>query len=1266
MATYIPAEHDTGMEEACRRIAAAARSRAKVLDLGGLGLRRVPEELYAAPALYDLTCVEHLYLGAPQALQEVPYWRRRNEDKKKCNAVSALAPALFNSLPRLKSLHLDQNRIAVLPQEIAGLTSLDLSNNRLGADSAQALAALTGLTWLDLSHNDIGADGARTLATLTGLTSLDLSNNRLGADGARVLAALTGLTSLDLSNNRIGADGARALATLTGLTSLDLSNNHIGADGARALAALTGLTSLDLSNNRLGADSAQALAAFTGLTSLDLSNNFIGDDGARALTALTGLTSLDLSNNDIGADGARALAALTGLTSLDLSNNAFDLSSNRIGADGARALAALTGLTSLDLSNNDIGDDGAWALASLTGLTSLRLANNRIGADGARALAALTELALLDLSAAPLNFIKLDLPDNPLALSLNRIGADGARALAALTGLTSLDLSNNCIGDDGAQALTTLTGLTWLNLTNNRIGTDGAWALAALPGLTTLNLSSNNIGADGARALAALTGLIWLDLSHNGIGDDGAADLSPLMNLTRLQALRLSGSCLGKPLAPLWKLPALSRLNLKDAILEGVPAEVLSDHCLESLRAHFVDLEAGRSDVTDIKLMILGNGRVGKTQICRRLRGQPFDPSIESTHGVQVSDAPLPVGEDAPAELRIWDFGGQDIYHGTHALFLKSRAIFPLVWTPDAEAQEFHEYDGFTFRNQPLAYWLAYAREGAGPNSPVLVIQSQCDEPEQELLQPPVPNDMLSGLPFRKVLHYSAKTDRGRGALNDALADAVRWLRKKRGVDKIGAGRAKVKAQLEAMLKAGTQLLPMSEYLALCERTGGVRSPEHLLDYLHNCGAVFYRKGLFDNAIILDQAWALEAVYAALDRKSKAFKLIEAERGRFRRSDLEALVWRGRSQVEQRLFLSFMEQCGICFTIREGDVERGIEPIFVAPDLLPQRKESEVERALRERWDGGDVAAEETLTYELLPPGLMRTVIARIGEKAGAAGEYWRDGFYIYDEETGSRALAEQRRADGWAGTIHVQTKGGQAEALLNELIRLIDDRHILIGARPGERIRKRRGHAAMELDLQAEPAIKPCREPATSEEWAISYAWGDDTSDEGQKREADVDKFCAAAEERGITLIRDKTALRFGGLISPFMQRIGASSRVFIFLSDKYLKSAFCMYELFEVWRNCRQEDAAFIDRTRVWLLPCARISQFKDRLVYTTHWEDRFNEMNKAVKKHGPNVLGIRDHADFRRMQDFASKTPDMLRLVLDVLRPNEFEDFLNYSFD
>ena len=194
-------------------------------------------------------------------------------------------------------------------------------------------------------------------------------------------------------------------------------------------------------------------------------------------------------------------------------------------------------------------------------------------------------------------------------------------------------------------------------------------------------------------------------------------------------------------------------------------------------------------------------------------------------------------------------------------------------------------------------------------------------------------------------------------------------------------------------------------------------------------------------------------------------------------------------------------------------------------------------------------------------------------------------------------------------------------------------------------------------------PKVEFC---AQVDEWAVSYAWGDDTSDEGREREAIVAKFCATGERRGLTIIRDKTTMRYGDRVSSFMERVGRSSRVFIFLSDKYLKSAFCMHELFEVWRNCRQEEDAVRERTRVYLLPCAQIDKFEDRLVYANFWRDRFEKMNKAVKVHGLNVLGAADLADFRRMQEFASKTPDMLRLVLDVLHPNTFEEFLKYSFD
>ena len=201
----------------------------------------------------------------------------------------------------------------------------------------------------------IGGDGAKAIAALAGLTSLDLRNNRIGGDGAKAIAALAGLTSLDLGGNEIGGDGAKAIAALAGLTSLDLRGNDIGDDGAKAIAALAGLTSLDLRGNEIGDDGAKAIAALAGLTSLDLRGNEIGDDGAKAIAALAGLTSLDLRNNRIGGDGAKAIAALAGLTSLDLRVN-------EIGGDGAKAIAALAGLTSLDLRGNGIGADGAKAI----------------------------------------------------------------------------------------------------------------------------------------------------------------------------------------------------------------------------------------------------------------------------------------------------------------------------------------------------------------------------------------------------------------------------------------------------------------------------------------------------------------------------------------------------------------------------------------------------------------------------------------------------------------------------------------------------------------------------------------------------------------------------------------------------------------------------------------------------------------------------------------------------------------------------------------
>src|SRR5262249_49946713 len=135
-------------------------------------------------------------------------------------------------------------------------------------------------------------------------------------------------------------------------------------------------------------------------------------------------------------------------------------------------------------------------------------------------------------------------------------------------------------------------------------------------------------------------------------------------------------------------LPSLQRLLLLKTRIPGIPAAALSQHlsdnCLAAVRAHFADLKAGQEALTDLKLIVPGRGGVGKPQICHRPRGEPYDPDERSTHAIQVTSAPLDAGGTS-IRLNIWDFGGQDLYHGTHALFLHPSAVFLLVWATETE-----------------------------------------------------------------------------------------------------------------------------------------------------------------------------------------------------------------------------------------------------------------------------------------------------------------------------------------------------------------------------------------------------------------------------------------------------------------------------------------------------------------------------------------------------------------------------------------------------
>jgi internalin A len=178
-----------------------------------------------------------------------------------------------------------------------------------------------------------------------------------------------------------------------------------------------------------------------------------------------------------------------------------------------------------------------------------------------------------------------------------------------------------------------------------------------------------------------------------------------------------------------------------------------------------------------------------------------------------------------------------------------------------------------------------------------------------------------------------------------------------------------------------------------------------------------------------------------------------------------------------------------------------------------------------------------------------------------------------------------------------------------------------------------------------------------------VSYAWAD-ASD--PKREEKVDALCEQAKTRGVQIDRDKTTLGHGDRISSFMRQIGEGDRVFIFLSDKYLKSPFCMFELFEMWRNSRQNSSEFLRRVRFFTIDGARIGKPREWLEYTKYWKQERDELRQAIDSVGWTDAGEEAIKRYRHMETFAGKVADVLALFADVVQMRTFEEFLGLGFN
>jgi internalin A len=476
------------------------------------------------------------------------------------------------------------------------------------------------------------------------------------------------------------------------------------------------------------------------------------------------------------------------------------------------------------------------------------------------------------------------------------------------------------------------------------------------------------------------------------------------------------------PFELLW-LPKLEHLHLEYASCINLPAELTYDYeALPDLRNYHTELLKNAYPSYQAKVITVGNGRVGKTSLLKALfQLGAFDPEEDSTHGIRLfhTTVPLPSAQ-ADAKLMLWDFGGQELYHATHRIFMESRALYLLIWDEHTEqnlGEEEVQLQGKTyfFRNFPLSYWLGNIR-ALSQFAKIIVVCNKAED-EQEYF-PTALLDLQSQYKITSFFSVSAKTGFHIPDLFQHIQTQLEQMHEM-GMQ-MPLSWKKVQDQLSAI--QDQPYIHFTTYHNICTEEGlSEDSAYTLLRFLHHSGFVFWHERYLNDQIVLDQKWALDAIYTLLDRNSW-YKVLKGK-ALLKYSEL-AGCWSEYPEEQVELFLEIMQSCELGLKIEDKPYSH--DPYYLIPEFLPDQPAP----AVAQTWENAaGPVFHFRFQHHFFHSALMQRFIVRSARLAKSYDLLWRSGIMIKVEETLAHIQVYPEE-----GRIEMLLRGPQPRHLIERL----------------------------------------------------------------------------------------------------------------------------------------------------------------------------------------------------------------------------------------
>lgn len=291
---------------------------------------------------------------------------------------------------------------------------------------------------------------------------------------------------------------------------------------------------------------------------------------------------------------------------------------------------------------------------------------------------------------------------------------------------------------------------------------------------------------------------------------------------------------------------------LKGTKVDGVDMSIF-EQPYEMVVKWFEARKAGRTQpLNEIKVIFLGDGEAGKSYTISRLMNNGGDPvgyEDMRTAGIAIKNHPCQFN-GREFTVNYWDFGGQQIMHSMHRVFLTNRTMYVVLINAADPAPA-----------ERARYWLRNIKSFA-PGAPVLLVLNKIDvapHVSMELSAMQAENSNLIQLVRLSALEFDQQhfNSEFRNVLLQAIIDTkmldAAWPK----------AWIEVKTKMENL---GDYYIPLETYEKICADCQAEDVQAELLDWFNDLGISFCCRDNFrlENQVILNPRWITNGLYIIL------------------------------------------------------------------------------------------------------------------------------------------------------------------------------------------------------------------------------------------------------------------------------------------------------------------------------------------------------------------------------------------------------------------